>query len=169
MAAFTAGTMVGRTFNQCQWSGNVGNKKMTIISAEIGVWIPAARPKPPETIKKVATKPKKEAPVGNRMLAVCTGLGQRRTLLSPLINMRQPRTTLSAASPIIMRVECSNDFSSGGILPQYRSPHRSASILDPFKRPHRTARHFQSPISPEAGQNLSDSALLWVVSNKKFL
>jgi len=75
--------------------------------AHIGVWNPTARPNPPTTIKNVATKPKKVAPFGNRMLAVFTGLGQRRTLLSPLISIRQPRIARSTASARIIKVEFS--------------------------------------------------------------
>src|SRR4029434_1609817 len=47
----------------------------------------------------VAMKPKTGAPVGNRILAVLTGFGQRRMLLRPLIKKRQPkmiRRTVSA-------------------------------------------------------------------------
>ena len=46
----------------------------------------------------VAMNPKKVAPLGKRMLAVFTGLGQRATLLMPLINMRQPKITRNNAS-----------------------------------------------------------------------
>jgi hypothetical protein len=49
----------------------------------------------------VATKPKKGAPLGNSMLAVLTGFGQRRMLLRPLIKKRQPkmiRRTVSATN-----------------------------------------------------------------------
>lgn len=42
------------------------------------------------------------------MLAVLTGLGQRRTLLSPLISIRQPKMTRSVASVSNTIVECSN-------------------------------------------------------------
>jgi hypothetical protein len=54
-------------------------------------------------MRTVATKPKKDAPLGNRMLAVVTGFGQRRILLRPLIKKRQPRIALRAASAIGVR------------------------------------------------------------------
>jgi hypothetical protein len=101
------GTIVGNTFNQCQCSPKVGSKNMMTISAQIGVWIPAANPKPPTTIRNVAMKPKNVAPLGKRMLAVFTGLGQRVTLLIPLINRRQPKITRSSASATRTNVECS--------------------------------------------------------------
>jgi hypothetical protein len=93
-----------------------------IITAHIGVWNPTARPNPPTTIKNVATKPKKVAPFGNRMLAVFTGLGQRRTLLNPLINMRQPRITRSAASARIIKVQFSN-ADSHSVINDLNPPH----------------------------------------------
>jgi hypothetical protein len=42
------------------------------------------------------------------MLAVLTGLGHRLMLLSPLINMRQPRISRSPASATDTNVEFSN-------------------------------------------------------------
>ena len=54
------------------------------------------------------------------MLAVFTGLGQRRTLLRPLINIRQPRITRRIASLIMTNVEWSNDFSCGSAWIEFR-------------------------------------------------
>jgi hypothetical protein len=42
------------------------------------------------------------------MDAVLTGFGQRRMLLNPLINIRQPRMTRSTASAAKRTMECSN-------------------------------------------------------------
>ena len=81
---------------------------MTIMTAEIGVCIPAASTKPPTTIRNVATKPKTVAPFGNKMLAVFTGLGQRRMLLRPLIKKRQPRMVLNISSAIGSQAGVSN-------------------------------------------------------------
>src|SRR5215475_9215897 len=59
-----------------------------------------ATPRPPTTISTVAMKPNRGAPLGKSILAVLTGFGQRRTLLSPLIKKRQPKMTRRTASVI---------------------------------------------------------------------
>src|SRR4029434_3658092 len=51
----------------------------------------------------VAMKPNTGAPLGNSILAVLTGFGQRRTLLSPLIKKRQPKMSRRTASAIKTR------------------------------------------------------------------
>ncbi len=89
------------------------------MSEEIGVCNPIANPRPPATMSTVAAKPKKKAPLGNRMLAVRTGLGQRRMLLTPLIKKRHPkiiRSTVSAnktryvgSNVVLPRVRQRND------------------------------------------------------------
>jgi hypothetical protein len=58
----------------------------------------------------VAMKPKTGAPLGNSMLAVLTGFGQRRTLLSPLIKKRQPKMSRRTASAINTTDEGSKAF-----------------------------------------------------------
>src|SRR5262247_379845 len=58
----------------------------------------------------VAMKPNTGAPLGNSMLAVLTGFGQRRPLLSPLIKKRQPKMTRRTASAINTRDEVSKAF-----------------------------------------------------------
>jgi hypothetical protein len=55
-------------------------------------------------------KPKKTDPLGNKMLAVLTGLGQRRQLLRPLIKKRQPKMTRNIASATETRVACSKAY-----------------------------------------------------------
>jgi hypothetical protein len=56
-------------------------------------------------------KPKKVAPVENKMRAVFTGLGQRSTLLTPLTNMRHPSITRRTASAKSTRFVGSNLYS----------------------------------------------------------
>src|SRR4029453_2301591 len=51
----------------------------------------------------VAMKPKTGAPLGNRILAVLTGFGQRRMLLRPLIKKRQPKMIRRTVSAIDTR------------------------------------------------------------------
>src|SRR5262245_55545281 len=58
----------------------------------------------------VAMKPNTGAPFGNSMLAVLTGFGQRRTLLSPLIKKRQPKMSRRTASAINTTDEGSKAF-----------------------------------------------------------
>jgi hypothetical protein len=71
-------------------------------------------------------KPKNFAPLGNRMLAVLTGLGQRVILLMPLINMRQPKITRRSASVIRTIVGVSKIISllrpAKEISPHYSQP-----------------------------------------------
>ena len=45
-------------------------------------------------------KPKTIAPLGNSILAVLTGFGQRRMLLRPLIKKRQPKMIRKTVSAI---------------------------------------------------------------------
>src|SRR4030095_8173783 len=59
----------------------------------------------------VAMQPKTGAPLGNSILAVCTGFGQRRTLLSPLIKKRQPKMIRRTVSAINTR-DAGSKFSS---------------------------------------------------------
>jgi hypothetical protein len=60
------------------------------------------------------------------MLAVFTGLGQRATLLMPLINMRQPKITRSDASEMRTNVGVSKVArllrSAKEISPHYSQP-----------------------------------------------
>src|SRR5262245_5202614 len=58
----------------------------------------------------VAMKPNTGAPVGNSILAVLIGFGQRRTLLTPLIKKRQPKMTRRTASAINTTDEGSKAF-----------------------------------------------------------
>src|SRR4030095_1713869 len=51
----------------------------------------------------VAMKPKTGAPLGNRILAVLAGCGQRRMLLRPLIKNRQPKMIRRTVSAIDTR------------------------------------------------------------------
>jgi hypothetical protein len=61
-------------------------------------------------MSRVAINQKKSAHLGNRILAVFSGFGQRRKLLRPLIKKRQPKMTLRIASAINTAVEASNNF-----------------------------------------------------------